>query len=267
MNKDSENISRRQFLKIAGLSTLFGVGAISSYQLLKPGDLEAFHEPEIVRKQFAMVVDTSKFKTDSDFQRLIDACHTIHNVPDFGNYNDKERIEIKWIWKERYEHIFEGQSHQFVSEEFKKKEFIAMCNHCSNSPCARVCPTNATFKRETDGIVMMDPHRCIGCRFCMAGCPYGSRSFNYIDPKPYVVNKNTNYPVRTRGVVEKCTFCQELVGRGKLPACVEACQDTQALIFGDINDPNSSVRTILKKRFSIVRKAEVSTKPNVFYII
>ena len=113
----------------------------------------------------------------------------------------------------------------------------------------RVCPTQATWKRE-DGIVMMDWHRCIGCRYCMAACPYGSRSFNWLDPRPYIHNPNPEFPTRTKGVVEKCNFCAERLGTGRPPACVEACPE-KALVFGDLADPaladprNCSVRAAI----------------------
>ena len=122
----------------------------------------------------------------------------------------------------------------------------------------------ATFKRE-DGIVVMDPHRCIGCRFCMAGCPFGARSFNFRDPQPYVKDVNPEFPMRTRGVVEKCTFCTERLAQGKLPACVEASEG--AMLFGDLNDPGSPVRQALSKNFTIRRKPTLGTQPGVYYII
>jgi [DsrC]-trisulfide reductase subunit O len=140
-----------------------------------------------------------------------------------------------------------------------------MCNHCTNPPCVRVCPTKATFKRA-DGIVMMDMHRCIGCRFCMAGCPFGARSFNFREPLPYIKAENPDYPRRERGVVEKCTFCTERLAVGKLPACVEACK-VGALTFGDLEDHNSPVRKLLASRFTIRRKPELGTGPNVYYIV
>ena len=90
-----------------------------------------------------------------------------------GNPKD----EVKWIWKEPYEKAFPGEENEYMQEyidqTLKGSQFITLCNHCDNPPCVRVCPTKATWKREEDGIVMMDYHRCIGCRFCMAGCPYG----------------------------------------------------------------------------------------------
>jgi len=100
----------------------------------------------------------------------------------------------------------------------------------------------------------------------MAGCPYGSRSFNWRDPRPFIKELNPNFPTREKGVVEKCNFCVERVIKGKQPSCVEVCQEN-ALIFGNLNDPNSEVRKILKSNHAIQRKAELGTKPSVFYIV
>jgi molybdopterin-containing oxidoreductase family iron-sulfur binding subunit len=142
-----------------------------------------------------------------------------------------------------------------------------MCNHCERPSCVRVCPTQATWKRK-DGIVMMDQHRCIGCRYCMAACPYGSRSFNFVDPRPTLQKSGINpgYPTRTRGVVEKCSFCAERLARGKLPACVEACP-VKALVFGDLNDPESEVARLLEEKYTIRRKPGLGTNPHVFYLV
>jgi Fe-S-cluster-containing dehydrogenase component len=140
-----------------------------------------------------------------------------------------------------------------------------LCNHCNNPPCVRVCPTKATFKRDSDGLVLMDFHRCIGCRFCMAGCPYGARSFNYRDPQPAIAEIQPNFTPRTKGVVEKCNFCAERLARGEMPACVEASEG--AAVFGDLNDPSSNVRKILAEQYAITRKPELGTYPSVFYII
>jgi molybdopterin-containing oxidoreductase family iron-sulfur binding subunit len=127
-----------------------------------------------------------------------------------------------------------------------------------------VCPTKATFQRE-DGIVMMDMHRCIGCRFCMAGCPFGARSFNWKDPRPYVKENYPGYPTREIGVVEKCTFCAERLAQGLQPACVEASGG--AMVFGDLEDEKSEVREYLRKYFTIRRKAHLGTNPQVYYIV
>src|SRR4030043_1550809 len=148
----------------------------------------------------------------------------------------------------------------------KEKPMLVLCNHCDNPPCVRVCPTQATFKRAEDGIVMMDYHRCIGCRFCIAGCPYGARSMNYRDPRPFIKKLNPEFPTRTKGVVEKCNFCEERLGKGMMPACVEACPE-KALVFGDLEDPRSEVRQLLSSRFAIRRKSELGTGPQIYYLV
>jgi len=99
----------------------------------------------------------------------------------------------------------------------------------------------------------------------MAGCPYGSRSFNWKDPRPFIQKVNVEFPTRTKGVVEKCNFCEERLIQGLIPACVEACKE-KALIFGDLNDPESRVRKALKSNPILQRQVELGTKPKVFYI-
>ena len=262
------SMDRRQFLKIAGISSILGLGAaaVSAQDNIwsrgiKPSQVEPNKEA-LTAQHWAMVVDMSKFKTEEDFQKTISACHTTHNVPDFGNIKD----EIKWIWKAKYENAFPDQDNPYMDERMKEMPFIVLCNHCENPACVRVCPTQATFKRKQDGIVMMDMHRCIGCRFCMAACPYGARSFNYRDPRPFIKNENKEYPTRTKGVVEKCTFCTERLAVGKLPACVEAAPKG-GLIFGDLADKNSEVRKIVTEKLTIRRKPELGTGPSVYYLI
>jgi len=113
---------------------------------------------------------------------------------------------------------------------------------------------------------MMDMHRCIGCRYCIAACPYGSRSFNWRDPRPFIKNLNKEYPTRTRGVVEKCNFCAERLAKGLHPACVDACEE-KALVFGDLEDPESEVRALLRENYAIRRKPALGTNPEVYYIV
>ncbi len=264
-------MDRRNFLKVAGLSTLMAAGGKAAVDVLAPGDLEASMKsvPLTEGKRWAMVIDMRRID-DKIMEACIDACHREHNVPDVGNTKD----EIKWIWKEDYEHSFPGQHHDYASEKYGGKFFLITCNHCTNPPCCRVCPTRATWQRS-DGVVMMDMHRCIGCRFCMAACPFGARSFNYGDPRKAPENLNpdfpTNpgYPTRSKGVVEKCTFCAERIAKGMLPACVEAADKLKedVLIFGDLSNPDSRVRKALRANYSIRRKPELGTEPNVFYIV
>ena len=263
--------SRRDFLKIAGLSA-FALGTASALTLATGSKASALpagtapakgsytNEPDALHaKRWAMVIDTRKFTSPEHFQRVIDACHHAHNVPTIPGNQD-----VKWIWTDKYAHVFPDDVNAYMPEKFLHGDFLLLCNHCENPPCVRVCPTAATFKRE-DGIVVMDPHRCIGCRFCMAGCPFGARSFNFRDPQPYVKDVNPEFPMRTRGVGEKCTYCTERLAQGKLPACVEASEG--AMIFGDLNDPGSPVRQALSENFTIRRKPTLGTQPGVYYII
>jgi molybdopterin-containing oxidoreductase family iron-sulfur binding subunit len=129
------------------------------------------------------------------------------------------------------------------------------------------------LKRESDGIVIMDMHRCIGCRYCIAACPYDARSFNFRDPRPYIKGPPREglegYPLRDKGVVEKCTFCTKRIRKGKKPACVEAAETVPggegALTFGTLSDPEIS--RLLSEHHTIVRKVGLGTVPNVYYIL
>ncbi len=142
------------------------------------------------------------------------------------------------------------------------------CQQCENSPCARVCPVGATYK-EPDGIVVIDYDWCIGCRSCMAACPYGARHFNWATPSIPKDELNTNMHVlgnrpRPKGVVEKCTWCVQRTREGRYPACVEICP-VGARKFGNLNDPTSEISRILKDKRVFVLKSELRTKPKFFY--
>lgn len=259
------SINRRQFLKLAGASTVLGLGGTTVLNGLKREGVEASQispDPRsLTAKRWGLVIDVSKLKTPEDYQRCIDACHNIHNVPDHGNPKD----EVKWIWKDNYEHTFPTTTEdEYMNPEFKEKNFLLLCNHCAQPACVRVCPTKATFKRK-DGIVMQDMHRCIGCRFCMAACPFGARSFNYRDPRPKIKVENKAFPTRMIGVVEKCTFCYERIAVGEPPKCAEVSNG--AIVFGDLEDPNSEIRKIIASNFTIRRKPELGTQPSIYYVI
>ncbi len=259
---------RREFLRIAGLSALAGLGVGSAFELVYPGQVDAadvMRNPARIRgTHWSMAVDITLFKSEADTEPLVKTCNYFHNIPTIPN-----KKNIKWIWPTSFAHAFTDQDYEFVPDEVKGNPVMLMCNHCTNPPCVRVCPTQATFKRKQDGIVMMDMHRCIGCRFCMAACPYGSRSFNFYDPRKWLPDGkpfNPEYPTRTKGVVEKCDFCVERLAVGKMPACVEAAKPGQ-LLFGDLNDPRSTVRKALRERYSIRRKPSLGTEPNVYYLV
>ncbi len=250
---------RRSFLKIAALSA---AGLAAGAALPRSGQAAASYghaANALSAKRWAMVIDMRKLDDPARIQAMIRACHTEHNVPDVP-----EPKNVKWIWTDSFEHVFPDEMNEHLPESFTKRQFLLLCNHCTNPPCTRVCPTKATYSRP-DGIVAMDYHRCIGCRFCMAGCPYGARSFNFFEPRPHIKEPNPKFPERMRGVVEKCTFCSERLEAGRLPACVEASGG--ALLFGDLEDPASPVCQALNANYSIRRKPSLGTQPGVYYIV
>jgi Fe-S-cluster-containing dehydrogenase component len=142
------------------------------------------------------------------------------------------------------------------------------CQQCRNAPCTRVCPTGATWT-EADGIVVIDYDWCIGCRCCMAACPYGARHFNWRTPGVPAgeINPNMHYlgnRPRPRGVVEKCTFCIQRTRAGRYPACVEVCP-VGARKFGNLLDPDGEIRYIIDHKRVMVLKEELNTMPKFFY--
>ncbi|MFH1844675.1 MAG: sulfate reduction electron transfer complex DsrMKJOP subunit DsrO [bacterium] len=256
------SVDRRKFLKLAGLTTVLGFTGKASFEALADVPDAAPYRNPLTGKRWAMVIDLRKW-TDEDAHTCKAACHREHNVPDIPDTEE----EIKWFWVEEFEHSFPSQENLHLAKRLHDLEVPLLCNHCDNPPCTRVCPTQATWKRDKDGIVMMDWHRCIGCRFCIAACPYGSRSFNWRDPRPHIEGEmNPDFPTRQRGVVEKCTFCEERLARGEQPACVEA-RSSGALVFGDLEDSHSEVRHLLHENFTIRRKPGLGTQPEVYYIV
>ena len=262
--------SRREVLKLFGITAL----ALNTPPVLNAfaAEPEAGHgveaEPFVKKgdnalsaRQWAMVIDTTKFESPDDVRPLVAACHRIHNVPEMS----VQRHEIKWIWPTHYHNAFPMSPAKFIDEKLEHAPILVLCNHCENPPCVRACPTRATFKRESDGIVLMDFHRCIGCRFCMAACPFGARSFNYRDPRPFIATTNKKFPTRSKGVVEKCNFCAERLAVGQMPACVEVSEGK--LAFGDLYDPESEVRELIRTHYTIRRKQTLGTEPAVYYIV
>ena len=142
------------------------------------------------------------------------------------------------------------------------------CFHCQNPPCVDVCPTQATWMEE-DGIVVVDYNWCIGCRYCIAACPYDARRFNWAEPvvPEDQLNPDQHYlgnRLRQKGVVEKCTFCIQRSREGRDPACVEACP-TGARVFGNLLDPDSDIRWILANKKVFRLKEDLGTDPKFWY--
>ena len=273
---------RRKFLKMAGATVLAGISAPALVKLSSTsavasgeggqaapaaeshGNADGHGEEQPSGVRLGMVIDMRQFYQDQGLlDEAIAACVKVHNVPQIPD----PKSEIKWIWKTGFGNLFPEHSQKLRSEKIKNSQFPALCNHCDNPSCVKACPTKATFVVEKNGIVAMDFHRCIGCRFCMAACPYGARSFNWQDPRPFIKEYNADFPTRMRGVVEKCNFCGERLALGLEPACVEACKGTGAIVFGDLNDSHSEIRKVLDQEFTIQRKPSAGTVPSVFYIV
>jgi molybdopterin-containing oxidoreductase family iron-sulfur binding subunit len=254
-------ITRKEFLQILGVTAAAaGCGkAVTAIASTSGEGKEA--TPQAGEIRYGMAVDFLKCRADEDCKECLASCKQVHNVPTIPD----QAHEVKWIWDEKFEKVFPFQQSDYTRTAYAGHPLSLLCNHCKDPACTRVCPTKATWKRA-DGVVMMDWHRCIGCRYCMAACPYGARSFNWVDPRPYIVQINPDFPTRTKGVVEKCNFCEERLAKGQQPACVENCKE-KALVFGNLNDPNSEIRKVLRTRYAIQRQPEVGTGPSVYYLI
>lgn len=141
------------------------------------------------------------------------------------------------------------------------RNFPVMCQHCAKPACVDVCPTGASFRRA-DGIVLVDKHRCIGCRYCLMACPYQARSFvahKVVDQKPWAP--------RGKGTAEGCTLCVARIDRGKLPACVAACarRGHKAMLFGNLHDPQSAIAKRLAQYATTTIRADLGMEPGVHY--
>ncbi|MBF0284981.1 MAG: 4Fe-4S dicluster domain-containing protein [Magnetococcales bacterium] len=231
--------------KVLGLG-----GALAAGVALAPG-LHLIAAPQApdgasAGRRWGMLIDVTK--CSSGCTACIDACRKENNVPLFNN----PQRDIHWIRKVE------------LQDKAGRKPAVSLpvlCNHCENPPCVHVCPTEASFIRK-DGVVLVDMHRCIGCRYCMIACPYKARSLVY-HPTSLPKNGNPDVPIRGKGVVEKCTFCVHRLDAGRPPACVEACPG--AMLFGDLNDPGSPIAKRLKEVPTQVIRADLGLKPQVHY--
>lgn len=208
----SAKLKRRQFVGLAA-GALAGVSVV---QLA--AQAAADHQ---LTKRYGMLVDVNKCATGC--RACVDACNDEHGLTRF----DSPLTDAQWIRKVGLRHRRTGRA----------VEMPVMCQHCEDPPCVDVCPTGASFKRD-DGIVLVDKHTCIGCRYCVMACPYRARSFvheNLTDQVPEAP--------RGKGTVEGCTFCVHRVDAndGREPACVEACTNEghRALVFGELTDDTS----------------------------
>jgi Fe-S-cluster-containing dehydrogenase component len=253
-NQQEDQVSRRDFLKIAGAM----VGAATLTQIASTGfKKEGSQHGEGGEHRWGMAIDINLC---IGCNYCTYACQAVNNLSDNMIYN-----------------VVTTETMQNGEEYFLSRP----CMQCDDPPCVHVCPVGATYVRD-DGIVAMDYDLCIGCRYCEVACPYDVRVFNWrehTETSPRVPAFGTpEVPPRPRGVMEKCTFCQHRIDAGlergltpgvddaATPACVVACP-TGARIFGDLNDPSSPVSEALHQcKVPIRLREELSTSPHVFYL-
>jgi Fe-S-cluster-containing dehydrogenase component len=246
MGTDKIN-SRRKFLAQAALVTggLFVSGGLHPFKAM----IYATEKKKGNGPWFGMGIDLEKC---IGCGRCADACKSENHVPR-DPFFFRTWVEQYTILNDQSVHItspnggIDGFRQEFPDEDIFKSFFVPkMCNHCVNSPCTQVCPVGATFE-SPEGISLVDPTYCIGCRYCVQACPYGCR---YIHPE--------------KKVVDKCTMCYHRIMKGMKPACVEVCP-TGAKIFGDLNDPKSDLVLFLKEHSWQVLKPHMNTEPKVYY--
>ena len=221
--------------------------------------------------RWAMVIDLDLC---TGCQSCVIACKAENNIPFVGSEQAHAGRDINWM-KIISEHRENGDG--------ARMRFLPRpCMQCENAPCTKVCPVHATYV-DPDGLVAQVYHRCIGCRFCMAACPYTVKAFNwyaYEVPETMQLQHNPDVSVRQRGVVEKCTFCHHRLlkardrarfeGREMMPgdyatACQESCP-TNAITFGDLEDPESQVSRLARTSRAFRLLEELGTEPKVFYL-
>ncbi|MDR3394693.1 MAG: 4Fe-4S binding protein [Parasulfuritortus sp.] len=234
---------RRDFLKTsAGLAGLTLAPGVLLYGISAYG--RAPDEPASSEVRWGMLIDTTK--CSSGCNDCVTACNTENGLDGKTGPQDSQ-----WIRKVHIKDLQTSEQH----------DLPMMCQHCEHPPCVDVCPTGASFKRA-DGIVLVDRHICIGCRYCMMACPYKARSFVHEplhDQKPDVP--------RGKGCVEACTFCVQRVDNDEQPACVEACNKAEhnAMLFGDLNNPASDIAKAVKTYATTEVRADLRLNTGVRY--
>ncbi|MCL4491035.1 MAG: 4Fe-4S dicluster domain-containing protein [Nitrospirae bacterium] len=215
-----------------------------------------------------------KFGYGLDLSRCIGCRRCVYACVDENNQS--RTPQVHWITVLRFKKgekwiDLENSEKYYSPKQVPEKDFFYMpvqCQQCENPPCVKACPTQATWK-EPDGIVVIDYNWCIGCRYCMAACPYGARRFNWAKPNIPAdeINPETHYlgnRPRYKGVVEKCTFCIQRTRAGKYPACVEVCP-VGARKFGNLLDPKSEIRYLIENKRVFRLKEDMNTNPKFYY--
>ena len=258
--------SRRRFLRVAGQAA--GLVGIASAPLLAA---EAAASPR--KRKWGMVIDLDRC---TGCQGCAVACRAENNIPVAGPTNTEKGRSIFWMnLLTTSEGEYPGLRQQFIPTP---------CNHCEDPPCTKACPVGATTQSE-EGITQQVPERCIGCRLCEVSCPYTRRYFNWSEaewPESLREQLNPDVAVRPHGVIEKCLFCHHRIRAAKdraraegraltdadvrrLPACAQSCP-AEAIVFGDLNDPESAVSREVESPRAFRLLEDVGTRPKVFYL-
>ena len=237
------SLERREFLAWGAAATAAAAFA-PVINLIELAQARSPEEAVSALKRWGLLIDVDKC---SDCDDCVTACHEENGVTG----NGRPETDAQWIRK-----VNLRDRHTGVAQTLPM-----MCQHCADPPCVDVCPTGASFKRD-DGIVLVDKHTCIGCRYCVMACPYGARSFIH----ETVSGQKPDVP-RGKGTVESCTLCVHRVDRGDAPACVEACNRDggKAMLFGDLNDPEAEIFRRLRSEPSTQVRADLALNTGVRY--
>jgi tetrathionate reductase subunit B len=240
--KNLPDKSRRSWLGAA--LALGGAVLAPGVTLIQIGQAEAAQSGVGNTIRWGLLIDTTKCTPGCD--ACVKGCQTENGLPTSPGPTDSQ-----WIRKIEIKSVSTG----------KETSLPVMCQHCAEPPCVDVCPTGASFKRA-DGIVLVDKHICIGCRYCVMACPFKARSFVH-EP---VTDQKPDVP-RGKGTVEGCTLCVHRVDEGKQPACVQACSDAGygAMTFGDLNDTNSEISKKVAKFQSSELRPDLRLNQGVRY--
>ncbi len=239
--------ARRKFLgQAAGATAVIAPGV--TLMTIAHADGHGASEGASSAKRWGMLIDTNK--CEQGCNDCVTACQQENG---WGEGSTDEQLsngrqKAQWIRTVTVKDNQTGHTNQLPM----------MCQHCEKPPCVDVCPTGASMKRA-DGIVLVDKHICIGCRYCMMACPYKARSFIH-EP----LSDQRAHAPRGMGTVESCNMCVHRVDRGNQPACVESCSKG-AMLFGDLNDKNSEISKKLAIVSSTQVRADLGTNPGVRY--
>jgi molybdopterin-containing oxidoreductase family iron-sulfur binding subunit len=237
--------ARRRFLTKLGLGAL-----VVSAPTLSLVSLQAADQPVTAARRWGLLIDTAKCASGCD--DCVRGCNAEHGIA----ASNREDTTAQWIRKIDLQDNLTG----------RESSLPVMCQHCSSAPCVDVCPTGASFRRA-DGIVLVNKHTCIGCRYCMMACPYKARSFiheNLTDQLPRAP--------RGKGTVESCTLCVHRIDAAEdtsevNTACAQACTDAghDAIVFGDLNDPDSQIAQALASSDSLQIRSDLQLGTGVRY--